>query len=370
MHTPTPDEKVALLCRRRDRNGDFWMIRICFDPPLILAMRTAGGKWNPYLGAWLFPVSKFSHAMVKGYLPDSTRWNDRTRVSDRLPQLSAQRQEFVIQYINWLQQKRYSRNTIESYQDAVTLFLRFWQQRGKVQLAQLTAEDINTFNLDYVVANGYSRSYQNQIVNALKLFFQTVAHRSVQPERIERPRGEFRLPHVLSKQDVKRIIERTCNLKHRAMLVVIYSCGLRRGELLSLRLEDIDSNRKVIWIRLGKGGRDRMLPLSERVLILLREYYKAYRPNRWLFEGTQSGNRYGERSLQEVFKAACHRAGVHPRATLHWLRHSYATHLLESGTDLRVIQELLGHKSSKTTERYTHVSNRLIQQIRSPFDDL
>jgi integrase/recombinase XerD len=154
------------------------------------------------------------------------------------------------------------------------------------------------------------------------------------------------------------------------MLVVIYSCGLRRGELLSLRLEDIDSNRKVIWIRLGKGGRDRMLPLSERVLFLLREYYKAYRPNRWLFEGTQSGNRYGERSLQEVFKAACHRAGVHPKATLHWLRHSYATHLLESGTDLRVIQELLGHKSSKTTELYTHVSNRLIQQIRSPFDDL
>jgi integrase/recombinase XerD len=130
----------------------------------------------------------------------------------------------------------------------------------EIQPAQLTADDINTFNFDDVVANGYSRSYQNQLVNALKLFFHAVENRSVLPERIERPRGDFRLPHVLSKEEVKRIIERTANSKHRMMLILIYACGLRRGELLALRLEDIDSNRMVLWIRCGKGARDRKAP--------------------------------------------------------------------------------------------------------------
>jgi integrase/recombinase XerD len=154
----------------------------------------------------------------------------------------------------------------------------------EIELAQLTTNDINTFNFDYVVANGYSRSYRNQLVNALKLFFHAVENRSVLPERIERPRGDFRLPHVFSKEDVKRIIERRANSKHRAMLILIYAFGLRLGESLALRLKNIDSNRKVLWIRCGKGARDRMLPPSEKVLVLWREYCTTYRPKRWFSE--------------------------------------------------------------------------------------
>ena len=141
-------------------------------------------------------------------------------------------------------------------------------------------------------------------------------------------------------------------------------------EVLALKLGDIDGDRKVLWVRGGKGAKDRMIPLSDRALAMLRGYYKGHRPKVWLFEGEKEGERYGERSLQLVFKQAACRAGVVREATLHWLRHSYATHLLEAGTDLRYIQVLLGHKSSKTTEIYTHVSTHSLQQIRSPFDDL
>jgi integrase/recombinase XerD len=154
------------------------------------------------------------------------------------------------------------------------------------------------------------------------------------------------------------------------MLCLIYSCGLRRKELLTLKLSDIDSKRNIVKIIQAKGKKDRIAPLSPRVLELLRDYYKCYKPKIWLFEGQVKGEQYSEQSLQSTFKQALQKAGITKPATLHWLRHSYATHLLESGTDLRYIQELLGHSRSKTTEIYTHVSTKSLQQIKSPFDDL
>jgi integrase/recombinase XerD len=175
---------------------------------------------------------------------------------------------------------------------------------------------------------------------------------------------------VLNKVEVKSILEALHNQKHRCMLSLIYSCGLRRGELLRLLLTDIDSQRGVVVIRQSKGMKDRIVPLSPKVLQMLRDYYRAYKPKHWLFEGYKPGMPYDERSLQQVLRYAVRKAGIKKPITLHWLRHSYATHLLESGTDLRYIQELLGHKSSKTTEIYTHVSTRMLQQIVSPFDTL
>jgi len=150
----------------------------------------------------------------------------------------------------------------------------------------------------------------------------------------------------------------------------IYACGLRRSELLNLKPTDVDSKRMVLVIRNAKGRKDRIAPLSAKVLEMLRTYYKAYKPKRWLFEGQYAGTPYSAKSLQSVLKQALVKANIHKPVTLHWLRHSYATHLLEGGTDLRYIQELLGHKSSKTTEIYTHVSTKQIQQIKSPFDSL
>ena len=151
---------------------------------------------------------------------------------------------------------------------------------------------------------------------------------------------------------------------------MIYSCGLRRSELINLKPQDIDSKRNIVLLKNAKGKKDRITPLSPIILEMLRNYYNGYKPKIWLFEGQIVGEQYSEQSLQSVLKQALQKVGITKPVTLHWLRHSYATHLLESGTDLRYIQELLGHSSSKTTEIYTHVSTKSIQQIKSPFDDL
>lgn len=166
------------------------------------------------------------------------------------------------------------------------------------------------------------------------------------------------------------ILQALVNVKHKTMLSLIYACGLRRSELLNLKPENIDSKRHLLIILNAKGKKDRVIPISDKVIEMLREYYKMFKPETWLFEGQNKGEQYSETSLQKVLKIALEKAKIHKPATLHWLRHSYATHLLESGTDLRYIQELLGHKSSKTTEIYTHVSEKSLRKIKSPFDEL
>lgn len=275
--------------------------------------------------------------------------------------------ECIVAYERWLRSKRYSSNTIKVYSDAVKVFLRYFNDRSA---KEITNNDIVDFNNDYIKANDFSSSFQNQVVNGLKLFFKVIYASKINLELVHRPRTEKKLPNVLSKDEVRKLLESSPNLKHKTMFILIYSCGLRRGELLDLKPKDILSERQLIHIKQSKGNKDRVVPLSSKVLEILRNYYKAYKPKVWLFEGATPGMRYGERSLQKAFQDTIKASGINKPATLHWLRHSYATHLLESGTDLRYIQALLGHKSSKTTEIYTHVSTRSIQQIKSPFDDL
>jgi integrase/recombinase XerD len=187
---------------------------------------------------------------------------------------------------------------------------------------------------------------------------------------IHRPKREKKLPNVLSKEEVQSILKNTINIKHKAALSLIYSCGLRRSELLNLKLKDVDSKRNLLLIRNAKGKKDRIAPLSGKIVDLLRVYYKSYKPQTYLFEGWVENTKYSERSLEKVLKNSVKLANINKPVSLHWLRHSYATHLLESGTDLRYIQEILGHKSSKTTEIYTHVSSKQIANIKTPFDEL
>jgi integrase/recombinase XerD len=234
----------------------------------------------------------------------------------------------------------------------------------------LDTDDVIRFNNDYILRKGLSASFQNQVINAIKLFYRKRFNKNMELDNLHRPRSEKRLPNVLSKEEVKAILEAPVNLKHRAMLSLIYACGLRRSELLNLTLKDVQSDRNLLFIRQSKGKKDRLLPLSMKLLDLLRTYYKIFKPKQWLFEGEREGNKYSEKSLENVMKQSLQKAGIQKKASLHWLRHSYATHLLENGTDLRYIQELLGHSSSRTTEIYTHVSTKNIQQIRTPFDDL
>jgi integrase/recombinase XerD len=239
-----------------------------------------------------------------------------------------------------------------------------------MRLEELNQQHVEEFCREHIIKRGLSLSYQNQLINAVKLFYRYRYKKVMEVEGIQRPRPEKRLPNVLSKQEVKLILEQPTNLKHRAMLSLIYACGLRRGELLQLRLKDVLSDRQLLFIQQSKGKKDRVVPIGEKVIEMLRDYYKAYRPRVWLFEGQVVGERYSERSLQLVLTRAVEKAKIAKPVSLHWLRHSYATHLLENGTDLRYIQELLGHNSSRTTEIYTHVSTKNLQKIRSPFDDL
>lgn len=266
-----------------------------------------------------------------------------------------------------MEQKRYSESTVKTYVGAIIVFLRFIKPKTS---AEATNEDMRRFVYQYMIPRKLSFSYQNQAVNAAKLFFKTIRGSVLITEQLERPRREHKLPNVLSKEEVAAILKALQNQKHRTMLSLIYACGLRRGELLNLKPANIDSKRHLLIVRNAKGKKDRVLPISDKVIEMLREYYKNYKPKIWLFEGQTAEEQYSEKSIQSVLKQALVKARISKPVTLHWLRHSYATHLLESGTDLRYIQELLGHKSSKTTEIYTHVSEKSLQKIKSPFDDL
>lgn len=281
--------------------------------------------------------------------------------------MNSETREAIVQFENWLLSKRYSKSTIKTYCDVLRVFFTFHKT---ISIQHITMQNIIQFNTEYIIGRGLSISYQNQFVNALKLFYLIIRNTNIIIENIARPRREYRLPNVLSKEEVKVLLNTIRNLKHRTMLCLLYSCGLRSGELLNLQPTHIDSKRNIILIKQSKGKKDRIVPLSPKILEMLREYYRYYKPKTYLFEGQNIGEQYDSRSLQLVLKHAVKKAGIHKPVTLHWLRHSYATHLLESGTDLRYIQELLGHNSSRTTEIYTHVSTKNIQQIKSPFDDL
>lgn len=265
-----------------------------------------------------------------------------------------------------MRSKRYCDNTIKTYINALKTFLTFYS--GK-PIDEITNDDVIVFNNDFLLKNGLSSSYQNQVVNAIKLFFKTQANIQINADLIHRPKREKLLPNVLSKDEIKLILNAPRNVKHKAMLCLIYSCGLRRSELLNLKPQHIDSKRKLVIIKQSKGKKDRVVPLSEKITRQLQDYYIYIAPAKAL-RGTKSGEQYSEKSLSNVLKQALQKIKIKKPATLHWLRHSYATHFLENGTDLRYIQEILGHSSSKTTEIYTHVSIKSLQNIKSPFDDL
>ncbi|WP_291787629.1 site-specific tyrosine recombinase/integron integrase [Cecembia sp.] len=291
----------------------------------------------------------------------------KDKVSVVLPNLSAVNSKEIQLFEQWMRNKRYSENSIKTYREAISVFFRFLDNKP---LEEIENSDLEKFNSEYILANSYSSSYQNQFVNAIKLFFANRKGIKINPDIIYRPKKEKVLPNVLSKEEVKKILDSITNIKHKSMISLIYACGLRRTELLNIQLKHIDPNRKLLFIQQSKGKKDRVVPLSDKLIELLRSYYKAERPKVYLFEGEKLGGQYSGSSLQQVLKYAVKKAKVKKPVTLHWLRHSYATHLLESGTDLRYIQELLGHNSSRTTEIYTHVSRKRISEIKSPFDDL
>src|SRR5690606_20772181 len=361
MHT---EDSAVSYTKGYYRDEPVIFIRFTYDIELIKKVKKISGvHWSPSHKAWYVPDSDEHRRMLEAYFPDFKNETGAQKGGGlRKDDTSAQIESFT----RWLRSKRYSENTIKTYTEALRVFLQFFSYK---ELDEIDNEDIITFNDEYILKKGLSASYQNQMVDAVRLFFQTVQNKRLDMEKIHRPQKSKTLPNVLSKEEIKAILEVHVNIKHRAMLSQIYASGQRCGQQLHMKQEDIDSKRNIVIIRQSKGKKDRIVPLSQRILEMLRDYFRACKPKYWLFEG-QAGGQYSEKSLQSVLKQALKKAGIRKPVSLHWLRHSYATHLLESGTDLRYIQELLGHNSSKTTEIYTHVSTKNLQQIKSPFDDL
>jgi integrase/recombinase XerD len=266
----------------------------------------------------------------------------------------------------YLDEIRYSVRTNVSYHSLLEFFFKYFNEKDPLEIS---TDEVSAFIHDFIVTNGYSASYQNQMTSAIKTFYRISGRSSVDFQLLERPRRSRALPKVFSKEEVKRILNATRNTKHKLLLWMIYSCGLRRSEVTNIRLNDLDHDRGVLHIREGKGRVDRIVPVSGKVWEKLDEYIDGFHPVKYLFEG-QSGGRYSVESVYRVFKQALHKAGIRKDVGVHSLRHSYATHLHESGLDIRYIQELLGHKSTRTTEIYTHVSRRNLVQVRSPIEDM
>lgn len=267
------------------------------------------------------------------------------------------------EYIDKLQVLRYSSSTANTY---ISMFEEFINYYKNNELLSINENDIRNYLL-HLVKRGVSNSYQNQSINAIKFYYEVVLGLPNRFYHIDRPKSEKKLPSVLSVEEIKRLIRVTTNLKHKAIFMTIYSAGLRVSELLELKISDIDSDRKLIFVRSGKGKKDRTTILGVKTLEILREYYKRYRPNEYLFEGP-NGNKYSATSVRKVLKRSLVKAKINKKASVHTLRHSFATHLLEQGTNLRYIQVLLGHSSPKTTEIYTRVSTTGIEEIINPID--
>lgn len=259
---------------------------------------------------------------------------------------------------------RYSEATRRNYETQLKLFIQFLAPQP---LEEVSEGDIHRYLLHLVKKRKVSLPTQNQAINAIKFYLEHVKQGERKTYHVERPRKEWKLPVVLSTEEIKSLLQATHNIKHQCIMLLLYSAGLRMSELLRLRWEDIDADRRVIHVRNGKGRKDRITLLSQICYKTLMEYQRLHAPGQWIFEGPGK-SRYSSRSVNSVIRKCAERAGIRKHVSAHTLRHSFATHLLEQGTDLRYIQNLLGHESSKTTERYTHVTTAGFEKLVSPLD--
>ena len=338
-----------------------------------------GRRWNPEYKVWEAPLTKVTVRFIEKYLPGVVHWTFQVEgeIPERIeiprpakkarPTFKPARYETAVTRLEeTLLLKRYSWRTIKSYLGCFRYFLRFYND---IEPEAITRSQMDAYIVHLVKTKNISESHQNQILSAIKMYYAEVAAQEEKVRRLIRPKKAKKLPHVLTETEVARLFQVTENLKHRCILMLIYSGGLRLGELIQLRLADLEPEQGRIFVYGGKGKKDRCTLLSPKVWERLQQYIEVYQPVDWVFEG-QNGGQYSARSVQAIFSKAKERSGINPYATVHTLRHSFATHLLEKGVDLRYIQELLGHESSKTTELYTHITHTGWAKVKSPFDDL
>ncbi len=269
-------------------------------------------------------------------------------------------------YSETLQLKGYSPNTIKTYTSEFAQLLYFLKDR---LVKEIDEDGVKKYFLYCINELKLSENSLHSRTNAIKFYFVAVLKKRKFEMEMIRPKKHHILPKVIHSIDIRKLFDVTTNLKHNTMLKLSYGMGLRVSEIINLKISDIDSKSMLVFIARAKGKKDRYANLPEAVLTQLREYYTVFRPQEYLFEG-QYGGQYSARSVQQVFHDALKKAGINKKVGLHSLRHSFATHLLEKGTDIRLIKDLLGHKDIKTTLLYTHVSDTSLQKIKSPLDDM
>lgn len=361
-----PSTKITLL-RKTHNKEQIILIHFRYNDKLIDLVKTLPRRqWSASLKCWHIPYSEKAISLImttfKGYSIEN-------RISQKVvnsikPVLNKKRKTLILDYIKYLKGKRYSVSTVDTYSFLVSDFLRFYSNRD---LHELTFKHVEQYIEDVFIKRNYSISTQRQLVSALKLFKNFCPELAYDQLELERPKRDRKLPTVISKEEIINLIRVTKNLKHRAIIALIYSCGLRVSELIHLELRHIDIQRRQLLIRNAKGRKDRYVILAESFLPLLLNYIHTYEPKQYFVEGRQ-GKQYSAGSIRKFLRTSCNQAGIRKRVTPHTLRHSYATHLLENGIDLRYIQELLGHAKPETTMIYTHVAKKDLLSIKSPLD--
>lgn len=373
--------KTITLDHLRHKGTQNIRIDYAFDRELNDLSKTAGAKWSYSNKCWYLEntpenLKKIFSAFKGKAWVDMTRLKaneelhpktivQKTRAAQRnmlrnQPETVKQISEFK----KYLLGIRYSERTVESYVDMVSSFMGFHAPK---KAEEITNADVERFNFEHILQNNYSVSYQRQAVGAFKLFFGRIANCQLEIQELERPKRSYRLPTVLSEEEVMSILAQLRNLKHKSIIACIYSSGLRISELINLRIKDIDIQRMQIRVVKGKGDKDRVVGLSRMFLVILKQYAEMYKPSEYLFNG-EDGGKYSPESVRNLLRAACRKAGILKKVTPHVLRHSYATHMLENGVDIRYIQELLGHRKPETTMIYAHVAQKKLVNIQSPLD--
>jgi integrase/recombinase XerD len=341
-----------------------------YDPETIQVIKSIPGRrYHPDLKMWTIPDDPAHRKKLKTLIPQNLlTWSDglsKTKISIMKPPcFGIKQKEAMFRFEQTLELRGYSRNTLKTYRAMFKEFLLHYQQADP---ARLSEEEIRAFLQHLVREKLVSRVYQNQSINAIKFYYEKVLGHERKVYYLERPKKELRYPVVLSQEEIKSIFLKIRNFKHRIALMLIYSAGLRRSELIGLRVEDMDFDRNQIWVRGGKGLKDRFTLLSKSLKPDLLKYIEMYRPQTFLIEG-RNRDSYSGSSLRNILIAAVGETQIRKKVTLHTLRHSFATHLLEEGTSTRFIQELLGHNSPKTTEIYTHITRKGMEKIKSPLD--
>jgi len=375
------------------------------ETQITKAIRACGGRWSKTHTAWYVARDKnVLEKLVEKIGSSSTTFKSQSAVTNpRIhgfgnqlltgnsqiiaynPQPIAQSQRFTPQssktallyisetnkaemekFLQQLKLKAYSPSTIKTYRNE---FAQLLQLLGNISVKNLQPEHLKRYMV-YCMERGAAENTLHSRLNAMKFYFEQVLHREKFFFDIPRPKKPLLLPGVFSKEGVAAIINRVTNVKQKTILMLAYACGLRVSEVTNLNISDIDSKRMVIHLHGAKGKKDRIVSISATLLIMLREYYRKYKPKKYLFEGQYAGEHYSTRSIQLVLQAAKQKAKINKPGNMHQLRHSFATHLLDKGIDVVMIQKLLGHNDIKTTLRYLHVTNRDLQHVISPLEDI